>query len=204
MIKNKYPNYFLNIIVIVFTFIAFAFFARGQLALLFFGNNPIEMSFRRAIVIDPENAAFPFALGVLREKDAATIQNVNRKLQRYREALGSMKRAIDLNPYQLAYRVAYSDLTLKVGLYEEGEKVFDSSRLAFDFEFLLARVFYYFKWASQIPDSEMQSRLIDKGVSHYRRAHQIRSEFIESILTKKLALLPEPTQQAIRVRLKNS
>ena len=190
MQKNKKMDQLISVMTVLLVAVSVFFFLKDQLALAFLGSHPIEMSFRRAIVIDSENAAYPFALGVLRERLARDIQEPIRRKQRYQDALNAIQKAVDLNPYRLSYRTAYAELASKVGFYDEGKKVLSVEGLPFDFELELARAFYDFRRASQVSDAQEKNALLKQGIESYRRARRIAGQFAEEIFKRRVTTLP--------------
>lgn len=196
MSSNRKLSAFASLWSILFLLASIFFFFRSELAFLFLGHHLIEMSFRRAVVIDSENADFFFKLGLFREKLASDIQNDVYRKQRYMDALSAIRRAVEINPYQLTYRISYSDLALKAGFPDLGERIFDFETLPGDFEFYLAHSFYFFKRAGMTQDESERKQLLSQGRELYQKARGI-TEFAESIATHKLKTLPSDIQSEL-------
>ena len=200
MQKNKLFNNLISILSVLFILAAFLFFLIDELAFAFLGAHPIEMSYRRAVVIDPENAAHFYGMGVFRDKIAANAKDPIHQKQRYHEGLLAMEKAIELNPYHLMYRVGYGDLALKAGYYQEGEEAFEQESFPFDFEFLFARAFFYFKCAARASHGDREI-LIEKGLLSYNRAVEIQPKFVRQIMASRLSTLPEEIQTVLKMKI---
>ena len=200
---NESGNRLYSGLAFLFVALSLCFFSRAYVANLFVGSHPIEMSFRRAHAVDPENAQYPFSLGMLQQKKADEVQDAARRLQRYQEAMFSVKAAMDLNPRQLLYRTAYADLALKSERYREGALAFEtlSKEMPFDTELLVGETFYYFKWAAQVHDPEERGKLIRKAVEIYRQIPALNRRFADAVAKRKLATVPETIRPVLSGQL---
>ncbi len=190
-------------VIFIFILAAFAFFLRAQFADVFIGKNPIEMSYKRARALDSENAAYSYWLSLLQKKRAGTVNDPVRRIQVEREAMFSVESAIELNPFQLIYRMDYSELALKSKKYEEGNKIFVSQieRMPFDLELLLGDAFYDFKWAAEMDDENERAKLIQNGIEIYKHARALDPHYVDQIKMRKSAILPQLVRSQIETLL---
>ncbi len=195
--RNQIFEILTSLLTVFFIIISAVFFFKSELALAFLGSHPLEMSFRRAIKIDPENAAHPFALGILREKNAESVQEPIHRKQRYQDALGAIEKAIKLDPYQLSYRVSYSEIALKSGFPEKGEQVLQDQKLPFDFELYLARSYYNLKRADLSQNDSEKNKFLKQGIDNYKKVSLIAGDFAKQVFKRKVKTLSPAIQSEL-------
>ncbi|PIQ85181.1 MAG: hypothetical protein COV74_09485 [Candidatus Omnitrophica bacterium CG11_big_fil_rev_8_21_14_0_20_45_26] len=183
--------------------LGFYFLARDMLAHAFVGQTPTQMSYRHAIRIDGENAAYQGSLALLKENQAEFMMHPLRREQVRREALSHYQKAIALNPYQLIYRIQYSQLALQLKSYRQGEFIFSSfiTSVPYDAEYLASFAFYYFSWADAEDHAPLKNKLIKQGLDLYQQALQLDPVGIPALRTRKETRLSPEFRQLLKPQL---
>lgn len=200
--KEKESRHHFPLILIVFLvfLIAFGFYARDFFAQAFLGKHPIEMSYKRAGAMDSENSFYPVSLGILQSKKASETEDELRQHQKYLEALYSVKRGIDLNPYQLEHRLVYAGIASSAYLPAQAIQIFEEFRdkARFDLEYHLNFGFICFHLAPRMSDEAAKEKCIQKGLEALKEALQLNPSYASKIIDRKLISTPEPLRSRIK------